>query len=495
MLRVVIFEGFAMLIEQLISAGITGLCQHSGRLVAGDAFVAYPGLQTDGRDFVEDALKRGAKALIIDPEHLTVAQEAILEHVNVPIFRIQQLAEKIPELADKFYHHPSRHLHIIAITGTNGKSSIAFGLNQMYRVLDVPVAMIGTLGIGTLDNYIPNPLTTPDPISLQRYLSTMHQQGIETVAMEASSHALHQKRLGATEIRVAIFTNLTQDHMDYHHTMEAYGQAKALLYQMPSVETVVMNLDDAWCMAQLDRVPLSKKVIGYTQKNASHPRCASVIACAHKNDSYYVTEGTQEYLFSPQLIGDFNISNLLAMMAAMRVDGFALNVLVKAAEKVSDIPGRLECVSQPDEPRVVIDFAHTPDALLKAIQALRKTVKGKLWCIFGCGGGRDTTKRSQMGDVAARHADIVIVTSDNPRNESPQAIADMIIAGIPAEAHYRVILNREEAITSAIQEATISDTILIAGKGHEKTQTMAGVVTPFSDQDKAREALYKRRQS
>lgn len=483
-----------MLISQLTSAGIIGLCQHSGRLVAGDAFVAYPGGQTDGRDYISDAIARGAAALVIDPDGLTPSQDAVLSHVTIPVFRVHQLAEKIPLLADTFYNHPSRHMHMIAVTGTNGKSSIAFGLNQMYRALDVPVAMIGTLGIGTLDHYEPNPLTTPDPISLQRCLADMLAQGIETVAMEASSHALDQKRLGPTDIRVAVFTNLTQDHMDYHHTMEAYGEAKALLYQMASVETVVMNLDDPWCLTQLDRIPRDKKVIGYTQKNATHPRCDSVIRCVAMKDHYEVSEGTQTVAFYPTLIGDFNISNLLAMIGAMRVDGFALNVLVRVAEKVSGIPGRLECVSSPDEPRVIIDFAHTPDALLKAMDVLRPTVRGKLWCVFGCGGGRDTSKRPLMGAIAAQHADKVIVTTDNPRDEPAQEIADMILAGMQQGVSPRVILNRAEAIRAAVLEAAVEDTVLIAGKGHEKTQTIAGVVTPFSDQDKARDALNERRQ-
>jgi UDP-N-acetylmuramoyl-L-alanyl-D-glutamate--2,6-diaminopimelate ligase len=482
-----------MLSSQLRTAGITGLCQHSGRVSAGDAFIAYPGEARDGRDFILDVVARGAKALVIDPDGLTPEHEAMLSQITIPVFRVQGLAKKAPEIADEFYNHPSQHIHVIAVTGTNGKSSIAFGLNQMYRALDVPIAMIGTLGIGTLDHYVDNPLTTPDPVSLQRYLFEFYKQGIETVAMEASSHALHQGRMGNTTIRVAIFTNLTQDHMDYHHTMEAYGEAKALLYKMPSVETVVINLDDAWCFAQLDKIPSQKKVIGYTCQQKKHARCDLLLSAVKKDDAYVVSEGGESYAFHPQLIGEFNLSNLLAMIGAVRVDGFALNILVKVAERVSGIPGRLECVSTPGEPRVVVDFAHTPDALLKALLALRPTVKGKLWCIFGCGGGRDVTKRPIMGEIAAKYADKVVVTTDNARNDSPQEIANMIVAGIPSGVPVEVILDRAEAIAKVVCSASVDDTILIAGKGHEKTQTVAGVVTPFSDQNTARGALDERR--
>ncbi|MFI4956080.1 MAG: UDP-N-acetylmuramoyl-L-alanyl-D-glutamate--2,6-diaminopimelate ligase [Gammaproteobacteria bacterium] len=483
-----------MLTSQLHAAGITGLCQHSGRVSVGDAFIAYRGEARDGRDFILDVVARGAKALVIDPEGLTPEQEAVLSLITIPVFRVQHLAQKTPELAEAFYNHPSRHLHVIAATGTNGKSSIVFGINQMYRALDVPVAMIGTLGIGTLDHYVDNPLTTPDPVSLQRNLAEMFAQGIETVAMEASSHALDQGRLGNTEIHVAIFTNLTQDHMDYHQTMEAYGEAKALLYKMPSVETIVINLDDAWCFAQCDKIPSSKKVIGYTCQQKTHPRCDLLISAVKQGEGYGVSEGGTTFPFHPQLIGDFNVSNLLAMIGAMRVDGFALNVLVQIAERVSGIPGRLECVSFLGEPRVVVDFAHTPDALLKALLALRPTVKGKLWCVFGCGGGRDITKRPIMGEIAAKYADHVVITTDNARNDSPEAIAQMILAGIPSGKTADVILDRAEAITKVIQSAAVDDTVLIAGKGHEKTQTIGGVVTPFSDQATARSALDERRQ-
>lgn len=484
-----------MLISQLHAAGVTGLCQHSNRIVAGDAFVAYPGRDKDGRNYIADAVHHGAQAVIYDPDNITASQETVLAHLTIPAFPIHHLADKIPSMADSFYQHPSEHLHIVAVTGTNGKSTIAYGMNQMYRALDVPVAMIGTLGIGTIDDCAPNPLTTPDPISLQRHLAEMYQEGIETVVMEASSHALHQRRLSTTSIRVAVFTNLTPDHLDYHQTMEAYGEAKAMLYQMSSVETVVINLDDPWCYAQLAHIPREKKVIGYTCAGQTHPRCDACLSAEKIGEVYQVSEGDVAVSFSPKLIGGFNISNLLAMIGAMRVDGFALHLLVQVAEQVSGIPGRLECVSLPDEPRVIVDFAHTPDALTKALEVIRPTVRGKLWCVFGCGGGRDTAKRPLMGEIATRFADYVIITTDNARDEAPQTIAAMIVAGMPHHARPKIILDREEAIKGAVNQASSEDTILIAGKGHEMTQTIGGIVMPFSDQETARIALRERRGS
>ncbi len=482
-----------MIVSRLRAANVTGLCQHSARLVPGDAFIAYHGGQSDGRDFIADAVAHGAKAIVIDPEHLTPTQSHVLSKIAIPVLEVPHLIEKIPALADEFYDHPSQHLHIVAVTGTNGKSSIAHGLNQMYRALDVPVAMIGTLGIGTLDHCVDNPLTTPDSISLQRHLAEMYAAGIETVVMEASSHALDQGRLKTTDIHVAIFTNLTQDHLDYHKTLEAYGNAKAKLYKMDSVETVVINLDDEWCYAQLPYIASTKKVIGYTCKQKKSDRCDSIISAVPDGEGYRLYENDSDVFFEPLLIGSFNLSNLLAMIAAMRVDGFTLNVLSSIAEHVSGIPGRLECVSLPEDPRVIIDFAHTPDALEKAIAALRPTVRGKLWCIFGCGGDRDITKRAIMGKIAAKDADQVIITNDNPRNESPQKIADQILSGMPSKHHAQVILDREAAIRAAILSAHVEDTILIAGKGHEKTQIMAEIIMPFSDQCVARQVLKERR--
>lgn len=452
---------------------IQSLVLDSRQVKPGDCFVAIMGTGSDGRDYMAQAIEAGAVAIVYEAQGLTKAQDTWLSsQSNYPLIPYSGLKDALPSMAARFYGEPSEHMHVIAVTGTNGKSSIVHGISQLYGAFQEPCMMVGTLGIGPLSDIAPNPLTTPDCISLQRHLAFWRAKGIETVAMEASSHALDQGRLAAINIRTAIFTNLTRDHLDYHETMEAYGAAKALLYKIPSVEHVVFNLDDAWCVSQLPHVEESKVCVGYSLKGNTHPRCARVLQGQRHDHALELQWGDSKAACDVPLLGDFNFSNILAMMSALLLEGFPLDDIAARIDALHCIPGRMQKAIPHGEPMVVIDYAHTPDALEKALQTMREYTRGRLICVFGCGGDRDAGKRELMGAVASRLADFCIITNDNPRSEPPLGIAVAIASGMKHQEYYRIELDRVAAIKTAISMAQDGDAILIAGKGHEKIQTI-----------------------
>lgn len=450
---------------------IQALVLDSRQIKAGDCFVALPGHDVDGRDFMAQAHMAGAALILYEPEGLTASQSRWLQaHPDASCIAYPGLKQALPMMAARFYEEPSEHMHVIAVTGTNGKSSIVHGITQLYTAFSEPCMMIGTLGIGPLNHLEPNPLTTPDCISLQRHMAYWRAQGIETVAMEASSHALDQGRLTAINIRTAIFTNLTRDHLDYHQSMEAYGMAKALLYCLPSVEQLIFNVDDPWCVAQLDHIEAHKLCIGYSLMGRTHSRCARVLQGAREEHTLVLRWDEREARADVPLLGDFNFGNILAMVSALLLDGFDLKDLAAQIEHLNCIPGRMQRAMADADPCVVIDYAHTPDALEKALLTLREYTKGRLICVFGCGGDRDPGKRALMGEVASRLADYLIITNDNPRSEAPISIAQAIELGLKHKNHYHIELDRVAAIRAAIEMASEGDCILIAGKGHEKIQ-------------------------
>lgn len=450
---------------------IASLVLDSRQVKPGDCFVALKGLAHDGRDFMAQALEQGAVAILYEPDELTATQSSyIASHPSATLLPCPGLAQHLPMMAARLYGEPSEHMHVVAVTGTNGKSSIVHGITQLYGAFHEPCMMMGTLGIGPLDQLEPNPLTTPDCIAVQRHLEAWRTRGVETAAMEASSHALEQGRLSAVNIRTAIFTNLTRDHLDYHGTLEAYGEAKALLYGFPSVEQVIFNLDDPWCYIQLTQVEPSKLCIGYSLQGKTHPRCSRVLQGRRDHSTLHMIWGDTQVSTDLPLLGDFNFSNALAMVAALLMDGFILHEIAEHMNKLNAIPGRMQKAMRVSEPCVIIDYAHTPDALEKVIQTLRAEAKGRVICVFGCGGDRDPGKRPMMGAVVSRLADYFIITNDNPRSEQPLDIVRAIEAGIQQPAHYEIELDRVTAINKAIHMAAVGDMVLIAGKGHEKTQ-------------------------
>lgn len=475
---------------------IAGLALDSRAVRPGDCFLAYPGYQVDGRNYMDQASAEAA-AILYEPENLSPEQSHWLAQSTIPTFPYPHLAKDISMLAARFHGKPSEDQHIIAVTGTNGKSSIVHGLNQLYGMLREPIAMIGTLGIGVLNELNPAQLTTPDPVKLQETLKNLRDKGIENIAIEASSHALAQDRLAAVDIDVAIFTQISRDHLDYHKTLESYVEAKSRLLRFNSVKHVVINLDCPWFYELIDSIPQNKIIIGYTLHHKNHPRLAAVLSVSHIQSSLLGQEFILEvlgktYPVTTRLLGEFNVSNIAAMIAAMIADGFGPGEITALIPALQTVPGRLEVIQIEGQPLVIIDYAHTPDALEKALLALKPLCKGQLACIFGCGGDRDKGKRSLMGAVAASLCDRVIVTDDNPRSEDPAAIVADILAGMKGFEPLTVIHDRGQAIEAMIQQAKPEDCILIAGKGHETTQVLKDSTLKFCDKSFARECLQAR---
>ena len=490
---------------------VTGTLQIDSRKVRpGDGFIAWPGAATDGRSHVGTALANGAAVCLVEQEGVQAFAFANETASAEVIAAYPQLKAATGLLAAAYYDHPSAKLAVLAITGTNGKTSTAWWLAQSLSNLKlstpVPCALVGTLGIGqpprpgTLSapgSVVPTGLTTPDPVLLQQTFRRFVDEGLAACAIEASSIGLQEQRLAGTQIRTAIFTNFTQDHLDYHASMADYWQAKTALFQWPGLRSAVINVDDAQglvlaqglCDAPLDVWTVS--CIGPARLQARDIRYTAQGLC------FTVQEGAQQYVLQTQLIGHYNVANLLGVMAAMRSLGVALAACVDACRTLSPVPGRMECVSLAGQPLVAVDYAHTPDALEKAILALRPLALergGQLWGVFGCGGDRDPSKRPLMGAIAARYCDRVVLTSDNPRSEKPQRIISQILLGMGAGPNETVSVepDRALAIADVLAFAEPGDVILLAGKGHEDYQETAGVKRPFSDIAQVRQALQRR---
>ena len=471
------------------------------------AFIAWPGAARDGRAFVQQALQAGARACLVEAD----GAEAFAFD-DARIAAVPGLKARSAEIAHGFYGEPSAALQVVAVTGTNGKTSTSWWTAQVLEAIGLPCGVVGTLGVGRVsdDGVVHTGLTTPDPITLHRTFRDFVQQGLKAAAIEASSIGIEELRLHATHIAVAQFTNFTQDHLDYHGDMAAYWLAKRRLFDWPGLRAAVINLDDDKG-SDLLRHAQARGLDAWTCRVggvAGSARLQAVdVQHAAGGVRFTVVEhsalGTQEVgcvaVHAP-VIGTFNVANLLGVIAAARALGGELDAIAKACGALRSVPGRMQLVEVPaglgtELPLAVVDYAHTPDALQKALQALRPVAEargGRLWCVFGCGGDRDPIKRPLMGATADRHADRVVLTSDNPRSESPAFILSQILAGVPGRDEVDVIEDRRAAIAYALGEADARDVVLLAGKGHEATQEVAGVKTPFSDTDEALAALQRR---
>ncbi len=474
------------------------------------AFIAWPGAARDGRAFVQQALQAGARACLVEADG---AQAFAFDDARIAA--MPGLKAGSAEIAHGFYGEPSAALRVAAVTGTNGKTSTSWWTAQVLEAIGLPCGVVGTLGVGRLRDggVVHTGLTTPDPITLHRTFRDFVAQGLKAVAIEASSIGIEELRLHATHIEVAQFTNFTQDHLDYHGDMAAYWLAKRRLFDWPGLRAAVINLDDEKG-AELLRHAEARGLEAWTCRVAGAPGSARVQALdvqhAEGGVRFTVVEhsaqGTQEVgraLVQAPVIGTFNVANLLGVIATARAMGGELGAIAKACASLQAVPGRMQLVGAHaglaggalELPLVVVDYAHTPDALQKALQALRPVAQargGRLWCVFGCGGERDPIKRPLMGATADCHADHVVLTSDNPRGESPAFILSQILAGVPGRDGVDVIEDRRAAIAHALSEADARDVVLLAGKGHETTQEVAGVKAPFSDVDEAAAALRQR---
>ncbi|MBL0422217.1 UDP-N-acetylmuramoyl-L-alanyl-D-glutamate--2,6-diaminopimelate ligase [Ramlibacter sp. AW1] len=458
----------------------------------GDAFIAWPGAATDGRRFVGPALAQGAAACLVEADG---AEAFGFEDDAVACYA--GLKAGCGEIADVFYGQPSERLAVLAVTGTNGKTSTTWWLAQALSAArpEAPCGVVGTLGIGRPPQVESNGLTTPDPVLLQAAFRRFVDQGLGACAIEASSIGLAEHRLAGTRIRVAVFTNFTRDHLDYHGSMEAYRAAKLRLFAWPGLQAAVVNVDDA-CGAELaDSLAGSHLELWTTSCGGEARLRAQDIRHHEQGLAFTVVEGGQAEPLATRLIGHYNVHNLLAVIGSLRAVGVPLAQAVRACDGLLPVPGRMECLRAPGQPLVAIDYAHTPDALDQALAALRPLASargGELWCVFGCGGDRDATKRPLMGAVAEKNADHVIVTSDNPRSEKPEAIISQVLLGLSQRQAVAVEADRAFAIRKAVEQAAPQDVILLAGKGHEDYQDIAGTKHPFDDRVHARQALQRR---
>ncbi len=471
------------LLDRLAQLGVPlmDLTADSRTVKLGSIFVAYPGTAQDGRAYIADAISRGAAAVLWEREGFSWN-----ENWEIPNLGVEGLRAKISEIAGHVYGNPSQTLWMAGVTGTNGKTSVSQWISASLDALGRRSAVIGTLGNGLVGERVEAKNTTPDPIVLQRLLADYLRRGARNVAMEVSSHGIDQGRVAGIKFDVAVFTNLTRDHLDYHGTMEDYAAAKFRLFEARGLTHRVVNIDDTWGASLASRSTGDVITYGITGKPSLR---ASRVGLSEAGVRFHVDSEWGDGEVHAAVLGAFNVSNLLAVMGALLAAGVTFDDAIAAVSSLKPVPGRLERLGGGSAPLVVVDYAHTPDALEKALEALRPTVAAghRLFCVFGCGGDRDPGKRPLMGQAAARLADHVIVTSDNPRSEDPKAIIAQVLAGIstPAEA----IEDRQVAIFTALHQAKPGDVVLLAGKGHETYQEIAGVRHAFDDREVARAAL------
>ncbi|MFL6672655.1 MAG: UDP-N-acetylmuramoyl-L-alanyl-D-glutamate--2,6-diaminopimelate ligase [Massilia sp.] len=490
-----------------ISAAAPGgrLVSDSRRVRQGDVFFAFPGEAADGRNYISTAVANGAAAVVFDDRDF-----AWDESLGVPHLAVAGLKKNAGPIAHGCYGQPDAQMFTVGVTGTNGKTSIAVWMGQAFARLGETAAVIGTLGVGLFKGraepeFDATGYTTPDAVLLAEKLAGVREAGATALAIEVSSIGLEQHRTAGMHFDVAIFTNLTRDHLDYHGDMASYEAAKVKLFEWPGLATAVINLDDpaglrlvAHLRAKFKALP----VTGYTLRSEAEQPAIEGVGILRASQVRSRNAGTEFHLESAlgganvktRLVGHFNISNALAVLGALFAKGVPLKSAVDAIESLVPAPGRMQQIGGQDAPMVVIDYAHTPDALEKTLEALRQVAQergGQLWCVFGCGGDRDPGKRPQMGAIA-QSADQVLVTSDNPRTEEPVAIIAQIVAGMDANhpaSRYQAIEDRAAAILYAIKHAAKQDVILLAGKGHESYQEIKGRKIPFSDADHAALAL------
>ncbi len=468
-------------VESHADRPISALSLDSRTVVPGALFMALAGTSQDGRRFISDAVARGAAAVVSEG-----ADDVWLG--TVPVIACPSLRHKVGVIADRFYGSPSRALSVIGVTGTNGKTTtshlIAYAMNTRS-----PCALIGTLGCGFPGALLPADRTTPDAISLHRWLARFRREGASAASVEVSSHALDQGRVGGVRFAGAVFTNLTRDHLDYHGDMARYGEAKARLFAMPDIEFAVLNADDAFSETLRGRLHPEARVWRYGR--AGDVSIEDAQATARGLEIVLATPQGRVGLKSP-LIGHFNVYNLAAALTALLAMGWRARDVADALATVTPIPGRMEPVpGRVDQPFVVVDYAHTPDALEKALAGARAHAVGRVICVFGCGGDRDRGKRALMGACACRYADLVLLTHDNPRHEDPDRIIADILKGVPDEARARLVVinDRQAAIARAVSEASAEDVVVIAGKGHEESPQFGDRRVPHSDRLTARQVL------
>ncbi|MFK8021107.1 MAG: UDP-N-acetylmuramoyl-L-alanyl-D-glutamate--2,6-diaminopimelate ligase [Pseudomonadales bacterium] len=484
---------------QVPKIAITGVALDSRLLGSGCAFVALQGSTSHGIDFAEKALSLGAAVVLHDGLTKLPALSNSANYIEVVGLR-----EKLGTIAHRFYNTANLSIPCIAVTGTNGKTSCVQNIASMFSNLQRKAGSIGTLGWGFGDALESTGLTTPDVLTLHRALRSMVDSGAAAVAIEASSHALAQGRLDGIAISTAVFTNLSRDHLDYHGDLASYADAKAMLFERDGLKNAVLNADDPYYKELSMKVRCSGELVSYSSTDSNASVYAKNIHASDKGvTAQLVTPWGRGEVHLAQ-IGLFNLQNLLAAISVLCLEGEALDQVLEKVPELEPVPGRMQLLPSETGPKLVVDYAHTPDGLLKALQAITQHCDGQVWVVFGCGGDRDKGKRPEMAAIAEQYADKLVITSDNPRSESPEAIINDIVAGLgksvnvtqtrdsASVATHTAIVDRASAIETAVNEAGVHDWVLIAGKGHEKYQQLANERIAFDDVLVA-QAAHKRR--
>jgi UDP-N-acetylmuramoyl-L-alanyl-D-glutamate--2,6-diaminopimelate ligase len=473
--------------SQLNDISISGLTLDSRFVKPGDLFFAYQGTNLNGNQFIEDAIQKGAVIVLTDNQKIAE------KNYMVPVVFVPHLIKQVGTIAAKFYENPSHKMQVVGITGTNGKTSCSHFIASVLHQLNLSCGVMGTLGNGLYGKIHSGNLTTPDAVTLQKTLAEFLSQGVKHVAMEVSSHSIDQSRINGIDFAIGIFTNLTRDHLDYHGTMENYGNTKKQFFENDATYRAIINADDEFGKKIIAELKNKKQIFAYgTQKNNDN-----AIPYIYADNMQLDLSGIRIQIESPWgkgelragLIGKFNVSNLLAVFTALCLLDIPFETVLQSIAKLSPVAGRVQTFGGDKKPLIVVDYAHTPDALEKVLTALRYHCRGKLYCIFGCGGDRDRGKRPLMAKIAEELADVVIVTDDNPRTENAEQIFSDMFTGF---AHSEKVIkehDRAKAIHNTIQMAESGDCILIAGKGAETYQIIGHEKLPFSDLEQVRGCL------
>lgn len=486
--------------EQLIEYGdvaVTGLAHDSRMVKNGDVFVAFTGDQTHGLMHAVDAVKKGAVVVVWDGGCENAEEIVRTVSSQVVCLHCPNLKMMVGEIADRFYDHPSSKLNVIGVTGTDGKTSISHFIAQCLDDLSGRCGVMGTLGNGFIGALNATGLTTAPAINIHQSLFLMRDQGGSQAVMEVSSHGLDQGRVNAVSFDTAVLSNLTQDHLDYHHTLEEYAAAKKKLFFMPGLRAAVINLDDAFGRGLALECRQHLGVWGYSvcpdisdlKKYSNYIVHARKIEIIENGYRLAVQTPKGSGNFTIGLLGSFNVTNVLATLATLLINGVSFEEAIKRLHVLHAVPGRMETIRVQDKPTVIIDYAHTPNALEWACKTVSEHFGGELWCVFGCGGDRDRSKRPLMAKAAEQFCNKIIITSDNPRHEDPQKIIDQIMQGFSEQGEVKVIVDRKQAIEYAINSSGKNDVVLLAGKGHESSQIVGDSYIAFSDSRVAKDCL------
>jgi UDP-N-acetylmuramoyl-L-alanyl-D-glutamate--2,6-diaminopimelate ligase len=497
-----LLEGFIndALIEQCRDITVNALVQDNRKARSGNLFIAHQGYNTHGLLYAQDAVAKGVSVVLWDGD--LENRDEILDSISnkVLCLHCDDLKYKVGAIASRYYEQPSLSLNTIGVTGTDGKTSIAHFLAQCLDAYDVHCGVLGTLGNGFINDLHPTGLTTVDALLVQKTLAEIQQAGAKHVVMEVSSHGLDQGRVNGVAFTTAVLSNMAVDHLDYHGTLDNYAAAKKRLFYTPGLGAAVINLDDEFGRKLAQEVRDHVCVWGYSlEKDVSaYKNLADYFVSAEEikpfERGYHLSVCTPkgEACFDIPLLGRFNVSNALAVLSTLLVSQFSLEHAVNSLAAVKSVDGRVEIIAEPGKPVVVVDYAHTEQGLAAVCRSMREHFEGEMWCVFGCGGDRDRSKRPLMAKVAEKYADRIIVTTDNPRHEDPQAIIDEVMTGFSSLQNVEAVLDRRQAIDIAITNAQPGDVVLLAGKGHETSQIVGDVHIAFDDRRVAREFLAAR---